>query len=106
MDRQKTNRCKQERQMIGKSFSRRGFLKTSALLGTGSLFGVPLFSDGARAQAQKLTIRMDQDISILGPGYMIGGTEIETQNACLPCLVNLDLEADSYTWKPSVYVEK
>jgi len=92
--------------MIGESFSRRGFLKTTALLGTGTLFGVPLFSEGARAQAQKLTVRMDQDIAILDPGYMVGGTEIESQNACLPCLVNLDLSADSYTWKPSVYVEK
>jgi|SoiMetStandDraft_5_1073268.scaffolds.fasta_scaffold06040_2 peptide/nickel transport system substrate-binding protein len=92
--------------MIVNSLNRRGFLKASALLSAGSLFGVPLFSDGARAQAQKLTVRMDNDISILDPGYMVGGTEIETQNACLPCLVNLDLEADVYSWKPSVYVEK
>jgi peptide/nickel transport system substrate-binding protein len=92
--------------MIGNRFNRRGLLKTAALLGTGSLFGVPLFSASARAQAQKLTVRMDQDISILDPGYMIGGSEIEAQNACLPSLVNLDLGADIYTWKPSVYVEK
>ena len=92
--------------MIGNRFSRRGFLKTSALLGTGSLFGVPLFSGSARAQAQKLTVRMDNDIVILDPGYMVGGTEIEAQNALLPCLVNLDVKEGVYGWKPSVYVEK
>src|SRR5262245_33388457 len=92
--------------MTGNRLNRRGFLTASALVGAGSIFGMPLFSSGARAQAKKLTVRMDQDINILDPGYMVGGTEIEAQNAVLPSLVNLDLEADSYTWKPSVYVEK
>ena len=92
--------------MAGNRLNRRGFLTASALVGAGSIFGMPLFSSGARAQAQKLTVRMDNDINILDPGYMVGGTEIEAQNAVLPCLVNLDVKEGVYSWKPSVYVEK
>src|SRR5262245_51672722 len=92
--------------MIGNSLNRRGFLKTYEVLGAGGIFGMPLFSGTARAQAKNLTVRMDQDISILDPGYMVGGTEIETQNAVLPSLVNLDVKEGVYSWKPSVYVEK
>lgn len=93
--------------MIEDKLNRRVFLASSAVVGGASLFGLPLFAKDANAQAAKLTVRADQDISILDPGYMVGGTEIEVQNAVLPVLLNFHVGEDGvYGAEPSVYVEK
>lgn len=90
----------------GMKLDRRSFLGTSAALGAAGFFGMPLFAGEAQAQAKKLIIRVDLDISILDPGYMVGGSEIETQKALLPVLVDFEVKDGVFTYRPSIYVEK
>ena len=85
---------------------RRSFLATTGTIGAAGFFGLPLFAGEAQAQAKKLIVRVDLDISILDPGYMVGGSEIETQKAVLPVLVDFDVKDGVYSFRPSVYVEK
>lgn len=85
---------------------RRSFLATSGVIGAAGVFGVPLFASEAQAQAKKLIVRSDSDITILDPAFMVGATEIEVQKACLPALVEFDGADGSYGWRPSVYVDK
>ena len=54
-----------------------------------------------------LKVRMEADIQVLDPGYMIGGAETTIQFACLPRLAVPVKEADgNWGWAPSEYVEK
>ena len=54
-----------------------------------------------------LKVRMEADIQVLDPGYMIGGTETTVQYACLPRLAQPVLDASGvWGWAPSDYVEK
>jgi peptide/nickel transport system substrate-binding protein len=85
---------------------RRSFLATSGAIGAAGFFGLPLFAGEAMAQAKKLIVRVDSDINLLDPAYMVGGSEIEIQKAVLPALVEFDGSDGSYGWRPSVYVEK
>ena len=54
-----------------------------------------------------LKVRMDADIQVLDPGYMIGGAETTVQFATLPRLA-IPVKDDSGTWGwgPSDYVEE
>ena len=86
-------------------FDRRSFLATSGVIGAAGFFGLPLFASEAEAQAKKLIVRVDTDLNILDPAFMIGGSEIEIQKAVLPALVEFDGSDGSYGWRPSAYVE-
>ena len=93
--------------MIEDKLNRRVFLASSAAVGGATLFGLPMFAKDANAQSMRLTARTDGDINILDPGYMVGGIEIEMQNAVLPVLLTFHVGEDGvYGAEPSVYLEK
>jgi peptide/nickel transport system substrate-binding protein len=92
--------------MTSMKLDRRSLLASAGALGAAGIFGLPLFAHEARAQAKKLIVRVDADINILDPGYMIGGVEIEVQKAVLPSLVEFDTKDGVYGYRPSAYVEK
>ena len=82
--------------------SRRQILASSLAAGAAGAFGVvPSFG---KAQDNVLYVRFDSDIAVLDPGYMVGGTEIETQKAVMPALVEYATMADgSLGWESTVY---
>ncbi|QYX56316.1 peptide ABC transporter substrate-binding protein [Roseovarius sp. SCSIO 43702] len=87
--------------------TRRQFLgKTAAF---GALSVAPAWTGAVVAQenGQKvLRVRQDGDNAILDPAYMVGGTEVEAQKQCLPFLAEYVEEDGSFTWRPTMYVEK
>jgi peptide/nickel transport system substrate-binding protein len=86
-----------------RNFSRRHFLAGSAAVGTAGMMGGLPFR--ARAQAERLNIRFDGDNDILDPGYMTGGTEIESQKQIFPFLAEYDLSGDTFGWRPTYFVK-
>ncbi len=86
--------------------NRRDLLKNSAFLAAIGALGIRpdqvLAADG-----DLLKIRMEADIQVLDPGYMIGGAETSVQYACLPRLaVPVQDAGGVWNWAPSDYVEK
>jgi peptide/nickel transport system substrate-binding protein len=84
--------------------TRRTFLGSTAALGALGL--MPSLTMPALAQGRTLRVRFDGDNNILDPGYMTGGTEIETQKQCLPILAEYTTENGAFGWRPSVFVTK
>lgn len=83
--------------------TRRQLLAATAAAGASSLLaGWP---QRARAAGNVLKVRIDNDIDVLDPGYMVGGSEIETQKAVMPSLVEYDLAGDELGWRPTPYVK-
>ncbi|MGI9336012.1 MAG: ABC transporter substrate-binding protein, partial [Gammaproteobacteria bacterium] len=85
------------------SISRRKFIAGTAA-GTAAASGLlpPVtFSQEGRT----LNARLVRDIQVLDPGYMIGGSEIDTQWAIFPRLART-LAGDKWRWEPSPYVEQ
>ncbi|MBY6122481.1 ABC transporter substrate-binding protein [Mameliella alba] len=85
--------------------TRRTFLTSAAALGAAGIFpgGVGML----RAQEGRvLNLRLDGDNSILDPGYMVGGTEIEAQKQCLPFLAEYVRDGDTFTWQPTAHVTR
>jgi peptide/nickel transport system substrate-binding protein len=60
----------------------------------------------AVAQRSRLNLRFDGDNEILDPGYMKGGTEIETQKQVLPFLAEYAIDGDSFGWRPTYFVKR
>jgi len=91
--------------MITQGLSRRSLLKSAAVISAASLLGIKpeqvLAADGGL-----LKVRMEADIQVLDPGYMIGGSETSIQFACLPRLAVSVKKGDTWDWAPSDYVEK
>ncbi len=89
--------------MTGANFSRRHLLA-----GTTGLAASAVFGSGAQvafAQGQRvLNARMQRDMSILDPGYMVGGAEIDIQNALMPRLVEYSYEGGRLGWTPTPHV--
>lgn len=86
--------------------NRRDLLKNSAFLAALGAIGIKpqqvLAQDG-----DVLKVRMEADIQVLDPGYMIGGAETTVQFACLPRLAIPVRDASgNWGWSPSDYVEK
>ena len=74
--------------MSSSSMTRRKFLGTSAALSAG--LGSAGWSIGIGAQGERvLNVRLNRDVQILDPGYMIGGGETVTQFAVLPRLAQV-----------------
>ncbi len=86
-----------------RNFSRRHFLAGSAAIGTAGMMGGLPFR--ARAQGERLNLRFDGDNDILDPGYMTGGTEIETQKQIFPFLAEYDLSGETFSWRPTYFVK-
>ncbi len=58
-----------------------------------------------RAQGKTLLkARMERDIQVLDPGFMVGGTEITVQYAVMPRLAHIVARGELFTWAPSEYV--
>ena len=77
--------------------NRRELLKNSAFLSAIAALGIKP-GQVLAADENVLKVRMEADIQVLDPGYMIGGAETSIQFACLPRLagdaVNLLLNGD------------
>ncbi|HEX2525626.1 MAG TPA: ABC transporter substrate-binding protein, partial [Geminicoccus sp.] len=80
--------------------TRRGFIWAGTLFATAAAL-----PPGAVAQGSILRIRSNQDIQVIDPGWMIGGTEIDAQYACLGSLAIYD-PGETLKWRPSPFVVK
>ncbi len=86
--------------------NRRDLLKNSAVLAAIAALGIKP-GQVLAAEGDVLKIRMEADIQVLDPGYMIGGAETSVQYACLPRLAVPVLDANGvWIWAPSDYVDK
>ena len=84
----------------------RDLLKNSAFLAAIATMGIKPEQVLAQ-EGDVLKVRMEADIQILDPGYMIGGAETSVQYACLPRLAVPVQDANGvWIWAPSDYVEK
>jgi len=86
------------------SATRRQFLVTTAAAGAAA--AISGWPGGLRAQQRTLRLRFDGDVDILDPGYMTGGIEIESQKQCLPFLAEYTTENDTFSWRPTYFVNK
>src|ERR1700738_4013394 len=87
--------------MDGLQLSRRRFVQgTAAVAALVGLRSGTAWSAGP----QQPRIRSTRDIQVLGPGWMIGGTEIDLQLNCLPTLTVL-VPGSKLSWEPSPFVE-
>ena len=50
-------------------------------------------------------VRATTDISVLDPGYMTGGVEIDVLRAVVPRLIAYKIEGDKVGWEPTDIVE-
>ena len=85
--------------------TRRQFLGTSASLAVVASLD-PRAGLAQAAGGTTLRARIERDIEIIDPGYMIGGQEMAVQYAILPQLAELDLSGETITWKPSEFVSR
>lgn len=86
--------------------NRRDLLKSSAFLAAIGALGIKPEQVLAQ-EGDVLKVRMESDIQVLDPGYMIGGAETSVQFACLPRLAQPVKDANgNWGWVPSDYVEK
>jgi peptide/nickel transport system substrate-binding protein len=86
--------------------NRRELLRNTAVLSAIAALGIKPGQIIA-AEGDVLKVRMEADIQVLDPGYMIGGTEQSIQYACLPRLAIPVKDASGvWGWAPSDYVEK
>ena len=86
--------------------TRRRFLASTAALG--ALGALPAGVRPALAQqGGTLRVRFDGDNDILDPGYMTGGTEIESQKQCLPFLAEYATAADgTFGWEKTWFATR
>jgi peptide/nickel transport system substrate-binding protein len=86
--------------------NRRDLLKNSAVVAAIAALGIKP-EQVLAAEGDVLKCRMEVDIQVLDPGYMIGGSETSIQFATLPRLAIPVKDANGqWGWKPSEYVEK
>lgn len=84
--------------------TRRQLLTTAAAIGGVGLIG-PYAKPVWAQDMSTLKVRFDTDVAILDPGYMTGGTEIETQKAVLPFLVEYTTKEGTFTWRKTHFVK-
>jgi peptide/nickel transport system substrate-binding protein len=80
---------------------RRSFLQVTAALAAAAALRP---GRGWSQDGKVLKIRSNRDIQVLDPGFMIGGTEIDLQEACLGSLVTFK-PGNELGWQPSAFVE-
>jgi peptide/nickel transport system substrate-binding protein len=92
--------------MLSLTMNRRELLKNSAVVAAIAALGIKP-EQVLGAEGDVLKCRMEVDIQVLDPGYMIGGSETSVQFATLPRLAIPVKDANGeWGWKPSEYVEK
>ena len=85
--------------------NRRELLRNSAFLAAIAASGIKP-GDVLAADTDLLKVRMEQDIQVLDPGYMIGGAETTIQFGTMPRLaVPVQDAKGTWGWAPSDYVE-
>lgn len=91
--------------MSGTRFSRRTFLATASAMSAAALAGP--YARRAHAQDKRvLNARLREDIQILDPAYMVGGVEVDVQDAVMPSLAEYSYETGQLGWKPTPYVSQ
>ncbi len=86
--------------------TRRELLRNSGLLAAIAALGIKP-EQVLAADDGVLKVRMEADIQVLDPGYMIGGAETSLLYACTPRLaIPVKDDKGAWTWAPSEYVEK
>ncbi len=86
--------------------NRRELLRNGAFLSAITALGIKP-AQVLAAEGGLLKVRMEADIQVLDPGYMIGGAETSLLYACTPRLAQPKKEADgTWGWAPSDLVEK
>ena len=99
--------CEQERDRIMthrmNGLTRRGFV--AGAIAAGPVLATLSNATMVRAQGKTiLNARLQRDITVLDPGYMVGGTEIAVQYAVMPRLAHVVNEGGTFTWAPSEYM--
>ena len=85
-------------------WTRRDLLRNSLLAGTA--IGIAAYPECSHAANSKVVrVRATTDISVLDPGYMTGGVEIDVLRAVVPRLVAYKVEGDKVGWEPTDIVE-
>ena len=84
-------------------YSRRDFLATTTAIGAVGA-ALSFGSITTSAAGKTLNMRMSRDIDILDPGYMVGGSEIETQLSTMPTLAKYTYTGGQLGWGPTDYV--
>jgi len=87
------------------TMNRRALLRNAAMLTAAGLIGIKP-ENVLAADAGLLKLRMEADIQVLDPGYMIGGAETSIQYACLPRLARPVKANGAWGWEASDYVDK
>ncbi|MEA2778908.1 MAG: peptide/nickel transport system substrate-binding protein [Rhodospirillaceae bacterium] len=87
------------------TISRREILRSAAAVATITALGIKP-SQVLGAENGVLKSRMTEDIQVLDPGYLIGGTETSIIFATLPRLAVPVRNGDVWGWQPSESVEK
>ena len=83
--------------------TRREILRETALAGTA--LGVASLSRSVwAAEPGIVRVRATTDISVLDPGYMTGGVEIDVLRAVVPRLAAYKVEGDKVGWEPTEIV--
>jgi peptide/nickel transport system substrate-binding protein len=86
--------------------SRRELIQNSAVLAAIAALGIKP-ENVLAAEGDVLKVRIESDLQVLDPGYMIGGVEQSIQNACLPRLAISVKDANgNWSWALSDYAEK
>jgi peptide/nickel transport system substrate-binding protein len=86
--------------------NRRDLLKSSTFLAAIAAMGIKPEQVLAQ-EGDVLKVRMEADIQILDPGYMIGGAETTILYACMPRLaIPLKDASGNWGWLASEYVDK
>ena len=86
-----------------KGMSRRGFV--AGAVAASPALAMLSSAKVVYAQGNKiLKARLTRDITILDPGYMVGGSEIEVQYAVMPRLAVVVKKDGNFTWAPSEYM--
>ncbi len=92
--------------MTGMTVDRRQLVQGAAMVAALAALGIEP-ENVLAADTDLLKVRMEADIQVLDPGYMIGGAETSIDYACLPRLaVPVQQSGVEWGWKPSDYVEK
>ena len=87
------------------NIGRRKFVASAATVSAAIALGIKPGNILAQ-EGEILKVRMEGDIQVLDPGYMIGGAETTIQFATLPRLaVPVQDENGTWGWAPSDYVE-
>ena len=83
--------------------TRRAF--TTGLTATAGLLATLPGTRIVHAQDKTILLaRMQRDIQVLDPGFMVGGTEIVVQYAVMPRLAYIVEDGDLFTWAPTEYM--